>query len=68
MRIVIDAPEVDFYNPNADYDNFQKNLGIDDNFDLMDTIIYMMDYGEPNEKGVIEDTHNGIKISIDTHA
>jgi hypothetical protein len=64
MRIVIDAPEVDFYNPNADYDNFQRNLGMDDNFDLLDTIIYMMDYGEPDEKGVIKDTHNGITIKL----
>lgn len=68
MRIIIDAPEVDFYNSNADYDNFQKNLGMDGNFDLLDTIIYMMDYGEPDEKGVIEDTHNGITIKLLTQA
>jgi hypothetical protein len=68
MRIIIEAPEVDFYNTNADYDNFQKSLGMDDNFDLCDTLIYMMDYGEPNEKGVIENTHNGIKIKLLTKA
>lgn len=64
MKIVIEAPEVDLYNTNADYDNFQKALGMDDNFDLMDTIIYMMDYDEPNKDGVIEDTHNGITIKM----
>lgn len=64
MKIVIEAPDVDLYNTNADYDNFQKALGMDDNFDLMDTIIYMMDYGEPNKEGVIEDKHNNITIKM----
>lgn len=64
MKIVIEAPEVDLYNTNADYYDFQKALGMDDNFDLMDTIIYMMDYGEPNKEGVVENTHNGITIKM----
>lgn len=68
MKIIIDAPEVDFYNTNADYDNFQKELGMDDNFDLMDTIIYMMDYGEPDEKGIVENKHNNITIKLLTQA
>lgn len=68
MKIVIDAPEVDFYNTNADYDNFQKELGMDDNFDLADTIIWMMDYGEVNEQGVVENSHNNIKIQLLTQA
>ena len=67
MRIIIDAPEVDFYNPNADYDNFQKELGMDGSFDLYDTIVYMMDYGEPNKKGVVEDRHNNINIKLLTY-
>ena len=68
MKIVIEAPDVDFWNRNADYDNFQRDLGMDDNFDLMDTLIYMMDYGEPNEQGVVEDKHNNITIKLLTQA
>ena len=68
MKIIIEAPEVDFWNKNADYDNFQRDMGMDENFDLMDTIIYMMDYGEPNEDGVVENSHNSIKIKLLTQA
>ena len=66
MRIILDAPNVDFWNANADYYNFQDMLGMDDNFDLADSIIYAMDYGEVKDDKVV-DSHNGIKITIETN-
>lgn len=66
MKIILEPlnEDFDFYNTNADYTAFQDDLGMDDNFDLADSIIYAMDYGELNKSGIIEDKHNNIKITI----
>lgn len=65
MKIILEPlnENFDFYNTNADYARFQDDLGMDDNFDLADSIIYAMDYGELKH-GKIVDRHNNIKITI----
>lgn len=69
MKIILEPnttnPNFDFYNRNADYTRFQDDLGMDDNFDLVDSIIYAMDYGELSKDGKIHDVHNGINITIE---
>ena len=47
-----------------EWDGDQDKLGMDDNFDLVDSIIYMMDYDIPDENGVVHDSHNGINITL----
>ena len=66
MKIILEPlnKNFDFYNTNADYTAFQDDLGMDDNFDLGDSIIYAMDYGELGKDGKIVDRHNNIKITI----
>ena len=66
MKIILEPlnKDFDFYNANADYHKFQDDLGMDDNFDLVDSIIYAMDYGELKD-GKIIDQHNNIKITIE---
>ena len=44
-----------------EWDGSQEPLGFDDNFDLVDTIIYMMDYGEGD---VVHDSHNGMDMTL----
>jgi len=44
-----------------EWDGDQDKLGMDDNFDLVDSIIYMMDYDEGD---VAHDSHNGIKMTL----
>lgn len=44
-----------------EWDGDQDKLGMDDNFDLVDTIIYMMDYGEGD---VVHDSHNGMSMTL----
>jgi hypothetical protein len=44
-----------------EWDGDQDKLGFDDNFDLVDSIIYMMDYGEGD---VVHDSHNGMKMTL----
>jgi hypothetical protein len=48
-----------------EWDGSQEPLGFDDNFDLVDSIIYMMDYDLPDPDGLIRDGHNGIKLTLD---
>lgn len=48
-----------------EWDGSQEPLGFDDNFDLVDSIIYMMDYDLPDPDGLIRDSHNGIKLTLD---
>lgn len=47
------------------YEQAQTALGMDDNFDLTDSIIYTMDYDYPDKDGLIHDSHNGIKITVE---
>ena len=47
-----------------EWDGDQDKLGMDDNFDLVDTLIYMMDYDIPEPDGVVHDSHNGIKLTL----
>lgn len=64
MKIILE-PLNDFdYDNREDYNKFQEELGMDDNFDLADSIIYAMDYGERKDN-VIEDRHNDINIRIE---
>lgn len=44
-----------------EWDGSQDKLGFDDNFDLVDTIIYMIDYGEGD---VVHDSHNGMSMTL----
>lgn len=44
-----------------EWDGDQNKLGMDDNFDLVDSIIYMMDYDEGD---VVHDSHNGMKMTL----
>lgn len=44
-----------------EWDGDQDKLGMDDNFDLVDSIIYMMDYDEGD---VVHDSHNGMKMTL----
>lgn len=48
-----------------EWDGNKDLLGFDDNFDLVDSIIYMMDYDVADTDGLIHDTHNGIKLTLD---
>ena len=66
MKIILEPldKDFDFYNDNYSYASFQGALGMDDNFDLADSIIYAMDYGELKD-GRIEDRHNNIKMTIE---
>lgn len=48
-----------------EWDGSQEPLGFDDNFDLVDSIIYMMDYDVAEPDGLIHDSHNGIKMTLD---
>lgn len=48
-----------------EWDGDQDKLGFDDNFDLVDSIIYMMDYDVASVDGLIHDSHNGIKMTLD---
>ena len=41
---------------------FENNLGMDDNFDLIDSIIWLLDYGGEGEG--FETLHNKIKIKV----
>lgn len=61
-RIVLEAE--------MERDEFQNKLGLDEQggdepFDLMDSIIWEMDYGE-SATGGEPSTHNGIKISVES--
>lgn len=40
---------------------FENNLGMDENFDLVDSIIWLLDYGG---EGEYETLHNKIKIKV----
>lgn len=57
MKIIIDTGDLT-------YKEAQTKLGMDDNFDLLDSIIWLMDYGEEDTNGTMTTTHNGIKITI----
>ena len=48
-----------------EWDGDQDKLGFDDNFDLVDSIIYMLDYDVAEPDGLIHDSHNGIKMTLD---
>ena len=41
---------------------FENNLGMDENFDLVDSIIWLLDYGSESEG--FEALHNKIKIKV----
>lgn len=41
---------------------FEDNLGMDENFDLVDSIIWLLDYGSESEG--FETLHNKIKIKV----
>lgn len=41
---------------------FEDNLGMDENFDLVDSIIWLLDYGD--ESYGYETLHNKIKIKV----
>lgn len=41
---------------------FENNLGMDENFDLVDSIIWLLDYGNEQEN---ETHHNKIKLTVD---
>lgn len=41
---------------------FEDNLGMDENFDLADSIIWLLDYGSESEG--FETLHNKIKIKV----
>ena len=41
---------------------FEDNLGMDDNFDLVDSIIWLLDYGSESEG--FEALHNKIKVKV----
>lgn len=58
MKIIIDTGDLT-------YQEAQAKLGMDDNFDLVDSIIWLMDYGEEDTNGEMVTTHNGIKIRIE---
>lgn len=45
---------------------FEDNLGMDDNFDLVDSIIWLLDYGGESEG--YETLHNKIKIKVNKEA
>lgn len=65
MRVILEPLDKDFDLDDTEaYNRFQTSLGIDENFDLADSIIYAMDYGEAKD-GKIEDRHNNIKITIE---
>ena len=51
-----------------EWDGDQDKLGFDDNFDLVDSIIYMMDYDVAGVDGKIHDSHNGIKMTLEKDA
>lgn len=40
---------------------FENNLGMDENFDLVDSIIWLLDYGG---EGEYETLHNKIKLKV----
>lgn len=42
----------------------ENDLGIDENFELIDSIFYALDYGEKDEQGEITVNHNNVKITI----
>lgn len=41
---------------------FEDNLGMDENFDLVDSIIWLLDYGSESEG--YETLHNKVKIKV----
>lgn len=41
---------------------FENNLGMDENFDLIDSIIWLLDYGSEGEG--FETLHNKIKVKV----
>lgn len=41
---------------------FEDNLGMDENFDLVDSIIWLLDYGSEGEG--FETLHNKIKVKV----
>lgn len=41
---------------------FEDNLGMDERFDLIDSIIWLLDYGSHPDYSTY---HNGIKITVD---
>lgn len=41
---------------------FENNLGMDENFDLVDSIIWLLDYGSESEG--FEALHNKIKVKV----
>lgn len=41
---------------------FENNLGMDENFDLVDSIIWLLDYGSESEG--FETLHNKIKVKV----
>lgn len=41
---------------------FEDNLGMDENFDLADSIIWLLDYGGEDEG--FETLHNKIKVKV----
>ena len=47
-----------------EWDGDRDKLGMDDNFDLVDSIIYMMDYDIAEPDGLVHDSHNGIKMTL----
>lgn len=48
-----------------EWDGDQDKLGFDDNFDLVDSLIFMMDYDVPSIDGKVHDSHNGIKLTLE---
>lgn len=49
---------------NTDRIGFQRRLGMDDNFDLVDSIFWEMDYGDTASGGE-PSSHNGIAIRVE---
>lgn len=65
MRIILE-PE---FNVSLDrlpeVNRLEEELGMDSSFDLYDSVIYAIDYGEKGEDGKITTNHNNIKIIIE---
>lgn len=58
MKIIINTGDLS-------YQDVQAKLGMDENFDLVDSIIWLMDYGEEDTDGTMTTTHNGLRIKIE---
>lgn len=65
MRIILEPEFSVSLEQYAEVLRLENELGMDDNFDLLDSLIYALDYGTPDQEGKIIDKHNNIKITIE---